>query len=54
MTSPEWCVTCQNTGEISCKCGGEECACGEIAFPCPDCTDEYDELLTLDELKEFV
>lgn len=43
VTSPEWCDTCSNTGEILCLCGGTQCACGEIKHCCPDCTDDYDD-----------
>ena len=32
-----YCVTCQNTGEIDCHCGGDLCVCGAYELPCPDC-----------------
>lgn len=33
-----WCETCQNTGEIDCHCGGDNCFCSNNGSePCPDC-----------------
>lgn len=38
---PGYCDRCQNTGEITCYCGGDMCLCGAGEKPCPKCNGGY-------------
>ena len=38
-----YCDTCQNTGYVDCRCGGDLRVCGEEEEPCPKCDGMNDE-----------
>jgi hypothetical protein len=49
MVKRGYCATCQNTGEVDCRCGGDLCVCGDEVMICPACGGDYDDGDTFDD-----